>query len=447
MRTDAPSASIDRLAYIAVGVSILAITWNGLRFGGGAVANAFLVPAFAMVAVRTVVLRKPIPLPPWMFAAAIGFVIAALLNLIFPPSSSLMNDILVHYRTIPQVGQPLVLAPRNDMLTLAQFEIGVIVLPILIASVADTPRRIERLLDVFVFGAAINAFIGLIDWAGFHISPIQAGVGRSAGLTVHPNYLALTCTIAIPLALLWIGRGGNWRKVGFAATGLLLIGAYVSGSRAGAVTAVLGLVATMIVVPRLRPGLGFTVPAAGLVLLALFFFAGNQILQQIRLSNDVSTAVNTTGSDSQRSQLKDLAINQFESRPVQGVGFSVIADAHSIYLQLLAAGGVIAFLSFLIYIGGLASSAWRARAGPQRDIAAAISVSIGMWLLNGVIDNQLGDKYLFVVPGLLIALSYVAMPAKRPAEVDDQTPESRSGGQAVWDSRLLSPEDAVRSSP
>jgi hypothetical protein len=414
MRPDASNNSIDRLAYFAVCVSVLAITWNGLRFAGGAVANAFLVPAFIMAAVRTVVLRKPILVPAWMLAAGIGFILAALLNLIFPPSPSLLNDILVHYRTIPQIGQPLVLVNRSDVLALIQFEIGVIVIPVLIASVASTVRRIERLIDVFVVGAAINAFVGMIDWAGFHISPIQVGAGRTAGLTVHPNYLALTCTIAIPLALLWIGRGGRWRTAGVGATGLLLAGAYVSGSRAGAVTAVLGLIATLIVVPSLRPGLGFTLPVAGMVLVAIAFFAGDQILHQIRLGSDVSTSVNTAGSDTQRSQLADLAINQFETRPVQGVGFAVIADAHSIYLQLLAAGGVIAMLSFLTYLGGLASAAWEARAGPQRDIAAAISISILMWLINGAIDNQLGDKYLYVVPGLLVALSFVTKAAKAP---------------------------------
>jgi O-antigen ligase len=432
MRRSASNATLDRLAFGAVAVSILVITWNGLRAGGGAVANAFLVPAFLTVAMRTVVLRKPVPLPPWLFAAAIGFALAAMLRVIFPPDSSTLNEILLHYRTIPVAGgaQPNIFVPRSDLPALIQFEVALLVIPLLVASVADTPRRIERLLDVFVLGAAINAGVGLVDWAGFHVAPIVAGAGRSAGLTIHPNYLALTCTVAIPLALLWIGRGGRWRTAGFGCTGLLLAGAYASGSRVGAVTALLGVLATVIVVPSLRTGLGWTVPAVGIVLLALVFFAGDQILEQIRISGDVGTAVNTAGSDSQRSQLAQLAIDQFQARPLSGVGFSVIADAHSIYLQLLAAGGVIAMLSFLTYLGGLAASVWRAMAGPLRDVAAAAGISIVMWLINGFIDNQLGDKYLFVIPGLLIALSYVAATrapeSRRPLPVSGQTPTSRS---------------------
>lgn len=430
MSSDASSNPLDRWAYIAIGVAILVITWNGFRIGGGAVANAFLVPAFLLVAARALLLRKPIPFPPWMFVAAIGFALAALLRVMFPPDASLLNDILVHYRTIPQAtgtAQPVILVPRSDLLALFQFETGVIVIPLLIASVATTARRVSRLLDVFVLGAAINAAVGIVDFAGFHIAPLVYGTGRSSGLTIHPNYLALTCTIAIPLALLWVGRGGRWRTTGFVCTGLLLAGAYASGSRAGAVTAVLGVLATMVAIPRLRTGLGFTVPVVGLFLLALFYFAGDEILQQIRLSGDVGTAVNTAGSDTQRSQLAHLAIQQFEAKPVQGVGFSVIADAHSIYLQLLAAGGVIAFLSFMTYLGGLAASAWRALAGPQRDVAAAISVSIVMWLINGVIDNQLGDKYLYVIPGLLIALAAVT----RAEAVSEPSEDSRQIGARV----------------
>jgi hypothetical protein len=42
-----------------------------------------------------------------------------------------------------------------------------------------------------------------------------------------------------------------------------------------------------------------------------------------------------------------------------------------------------------------------------------------MWLVNGVVDSQLADKYLYVVPGLLVALSYAAaaraVPELRPS--------------------------------
>jgi hypothetical protein len=43
------------------------------------------------------------------------------------------------------------------------------------------------------------------------------------------------------------------------------------------------------------------------------------------------------------------------------------------------------------------------------------------WLTNGVFDNQLADKYLYVVPGLILALSRAV--AGTQAEVDEPASE------------------------
>ena len=40
------SLSLDRLAFIAVGIFVLGVTWNGLRLGGMSVATPMLVGAF-----------------------------------------------------------------------------------------------------------------------------------------------------------------------------------------------------------------------------------------------------------------------------------------------------------------------------------------------------------------------------------------------------------------
>ncbi len=37
------------------------------------------------------------------------------------------------------------------------------------------------------------------------------------------------------------------------------------------------------------------------------------------------------------------------------------------------------------------------------------ALAIVVWLANGVFDNQLADKYLYVVPGLLYAISRVSL--------------------------------------
>ena len=399
--------SIDQVAYAAVAVFVVVVTWNGFRTPVGAIGSFFLAVAFVAVLAQTLIGRRPLPLPPWIAAAALGFTIAAMLNIIFPPDQALLDRTLLYFRSLP--GRNLgFLIPRPDLVQLIQFVIALLVVPIMIAAVATTRERVRGLLDAFVIGATLNAFVGIVDLAGLPIAPYQVGGSRTAALTIHPNYLALTCTIAAPLALLWVTRGGRWRTAGYVSTALLLLGAYASGSRAGAVTAVLAVAATYVLIPGLRRGLGIVVPIVGIGLVALVLVAGDQILEQVRLGGDLGTTVNTAGSDLQRSKTSSLALDQFQARPLQGVGYGVIADAHVIYLQLLASGGLIAMASFITYIGGLAASLRRAFGGPQRDAAVVCGLAILMWLINGIHDNQLADKYLYVIPGFLVAMARLA---------------------------------------
>ena len=149
----------------------------------------------------------------------------------------------------------------------------------------------------------------------------------------------------------------------------------------------------------------------------------------MRLGSSTSTSL----SDTQRSAAAGVAWTQINARPLEGVGFAVIADAHDIYLELLAAGGLVALASFVTFCSGVVAAAWRSLASPSRDTAIALAVALAAWLVNGVFDNQVADKYLYVVPGLLIALSRVTE-ARAPAPV-------RADGRVV--SRLGVGEVAV----
>ena len=403
---------IERLAFVAVATFVLFVTWNGLRLGGGAIANAFMALAFLAVIAQVIVTRRLPPLPPWLFLAGAGFVLAAMLNLIFPPDQGLINQTLLQARTVFRPAATGYLTPRSDLATLAKFGIALVLVPTLVASVATSVKRIDRLIDMLVISATVNAAVAIVDFGGIPIAPTATRGGRSAGLTIHPNYLALTCTIGLPLALLWMSRGGRWRIAGLVSAGLLLGGEYVSGSRAGAVSILLAIVLAVALLPSLRRAFALVLPAVGMVLVALILFTnvGSKAVDQVRLQGDKTAA----GSDTSRSKLASLAEKQFQARPLQGVGFGVIEDAHDIYLQLLAAGGVIAMAAFLVFVGGLFGAAWRRRAGPQHDAIAATSLAVVMWLANGVFDNQLADKYLYVVPGLLMAMSYLKIGKEVP---------------------------------
>jgi hypothetical protein len=404
------------------------VTWNAFRIAGGGMSNLFMIAALLVVPLYVIQTRRSIPCPPWLLAAAGGFVMAAMVAYIFPPDHGLLSKSLISYRTEYLSAEPLgFLVPRSDFFTLIKYEIALLLIPLVIAAVATTKERIEGLMNLFVLSAVINSAVAIVDFLGVPIAPTATVSSRASGLTIHPNFLALTCTVAIPLAVWWISRGGQWRLRGLIATTLLLGGSYASGSRAGAVTSILGIVLTVAALPSLRRRLGLVLPLVGLLLVPLLLFtpAGGAVLDQVRLTG------NQSGSDTARSHLAQIAIDQFKAQPIQGVGLGVIEDAHNIYLQLLASGGLIAALSFLTYIGGLASSVRRAFGGPLSDHAVAAGLSVLMWLVNGRYDSQLADKYLYVVPGFLVAIAYVATVTARAAE-----PLERPALQATTHERL-----------
>ena len=410
---------IERLAFLCVCGFLLTVTWNGLRLGGGAVANAFMVLAFASVIAYVAIERRKVPLPGWLFLAGVGFALTAMVTLVFPPSSELLNATMLELRNVAnEAGLIGELYQRSDLATLMKVELALVLIPVMLAIVGSTPARIARLIDMFVISAAICAWVGVVDYAGFHIAPTEIQGTRSSGLTIHPNYLALTCAIAIPLAFLWINRPGRWRQAGVIAVAILLAGVFATGSRAGTVAAVLAVIASSAFLPRLRRALPIILPVAGMGMVAVLMLTdvGGQVIDQVRLGSNNYTA---QGSDLVRDRAYDLAFDQFTARPISGVGLNVIQDAHNIYMQLLAAGGVIAMASFLVFIGGLARSTLatvRASTGATRDTAVALGIAGTVWLANGVYDSQLVDKYLYVVPGFIVALSY-AVAATAPARV------------------------------
>jgi hypothetical protein len=401
----------DRLAFFLVGVVVLTVTWNGFRLAGGSFGNLFLALAGITAIVHVVVDRRPIVIPPWLLVTAAGMAVAGIIVGIFPPNIGLANMATIQYNQLAitaGVAINLIVGPRSNIAALIKFEIALLVLPTILVLVATTPARINRLLDLFTISAAVNAFVGIADYAGFHsLAPVAAIGKRTAGLTVHPNYLALTCALAMPAALRWVGRSRRGTYAGLGVTLILIGGEYATGSRDGNVAAAVGLLLSVAFLPRLRPLLRYVLPAAGVAFVALLAFThlGHSIINQLRLGGPTAS---TTGSNYQRSVFAHVAERQISARPLEGVGFSVDNDAQNIYLQILASGGLIAAAAFLVFVGGLAQCLRRSLGGPVREEAIVIGIAVFVWLLNGYYDAQIADKYLYVLPGILIACARVS---------------------------------------
>lgn len=405
------SVSAEKLAFGAVAVLIFCINWNGLRLFGGAIGDVWMLIAFVAVALFVIRTKRTIPFPPWMLLAGIGPLVATLITSAFPPNYNLMDKVyLVYAQSLPYtVASPtthLILA-RSNVSAVLKFELVFLLIPAILAVTATNRRRCVLLLELWAVSTIISAAVAVADIAGIaHLAPVAIQNHRSSGLALQPNYLGLSSVFGIPPTMLWIGRSRRWTIAGFCGVALLLGSLYASGSRAGAASGVLAVVTTVLAVPRLRRSAGVVLPLAAMVLTVMMLFtdAGRQILHQVRLG----AGANTYGSDSARSLINRVSLQQFEARPLAGVGFGVVSFAHDIYVQLLASGGLITFTSFVVYFSGLFAFAGKAFRSSLGESARAAAVAILMWLVSGPVDNNLVDKFLYVLPGLLFAMSLVA---------------------------------------
>jgi hypothetical protein len=82
-----------------------------------------------------------------------------------------------------------------------------------------------------------------------------------------------------------------------------------------------------------------------------------------------------------------------------------VQDAHVIYLQLLAATGVIGFLGFALLIGWALRASIRLRATP---VFAAAGALLSVFLVAGIPSNALLARYLYIPLGLIWAGTLLA---------------------------------------
>ena len=166
----------------------------------------------------------------------------------------------------------------------------------------------------------------------------------------------------------------------------------------------------------------------GLVSLGLSGLAGLPIALAVFNIGPLASRLNQ-GSLGNRLDYWSAAMNMFKSQPIFGVGvdrygeyyreFAVqnqfvqgqfTDNAHSVYLQLLATGGLSTFIPYLLLMGFIAYVGFRKLFSTTGQIKVRVSGILGIWLgtlvLNLVTIDNLGvGVWSWIVGGLLIAVS------------------------------------------
>lgn len=426
---------LDAVAAVLLVVAVGAATWNGLAVGGLQIAHMALAAAGLVLAVVTLRHRRAIAVPVWACVLPAAIVVVACAAEVWPTAASYVES-RVEVPVPAPVAVTLPSWQEANVLGAVSWLAAAAVLPLVMClALPSRPRLAGRLADVWALGAAVSAAVAITDELG--VTRISAGLlplidigGRQAGLSAQPNHLAVAVAVVTPIVT-WrvlssgtVARRASWLGVGIVLAGGLL----TSGSRGGLVGAAAGVLVMLAVLPAGRrlfvPLLGLGVGAAALTV-AVAPSAATQLAVALRLS-DAATAQE---SNAIRSGIADQALVDFGHSPLRGLGLSVVTDGHSIYLQLLASGGLLLGIAFAVAMAGCALDA-TALARRVGDLPRVLLAATGVWLLVGIVENQLTDVYLYVPFALVAGLCALPAPAVPPAPPTAHTAVPLLGGNA-----------------
>ena len=408
--------------------------WTAFRVGGIQLVDIFLCLS-AVGLVLEILSRQPLPSPPrWVLFGGAGVLLLMAVSELFPPDSAYLY-------TRFQIGTVLAgivetdTGGGHDSVTKAlQWVFAMLMVPMLIVFVGERSERALMLLAVaWAAGAAVSAVVALLDFVG--VTDIALGLlgnvsitGRQTGLATHPNNLGVPCALAAPICIAVLKHS---KFLGSAMLTALGVGALLSGSRgaqAGIVLALLLVVwisgSTSVLSYRLLvPGL--------LVGASLLLLLPQELVDQGRRLLRISeSSASVRASNDGRLLLATQAVDDFFERPFVGVGLEWITYAHSIYLQVLSAGGVVLLAVTFVFFGGAIRAGLRLRSTGNLLVAAALA-SLLSWLAMGVIENQITDRYLYFTVGILAAYEVFG---RRSGWLRESSPAERESTGAILES-------------
>ncbi len=359
----------------------------------GGVTDIFLLAGIGVAALRSLVRRGREPLGPVApVAAAAGTLAVAGLIGTFHSADTV-----------------------ESILNITRFTVATVAFPLAVASLAPRAAEVRQMAWAYVLGSTASALVSMVT-----VNPV---VGRSAGLSSHPNVLGLSA--AFTLALLAGLADTATTRARWLAGGCglaLLVGLSRSGSRA----AVLGLVVVvgtyLVVTRRHRVALYLAAIVAGaavVVALGLWVPAPDSALGRV-----TRPSAGTEQSDEGRAALAATVIERVDRNVLTGSGFSNATEAHNIFIQVVDVGGVLAVVAFTAMATAILRALARGRSDPI--VAGALAMYVA-YLASGTVSNTLWDRWLWfpIVIGLAAAAATTAT-AAAPA---DDAPGGPARGQ------------------
>jgi hypothetical protein len=400
--------NVRTLALGAALACAFTLTWNGWFLGPVRPGDVLILLTILLILVANPSdgFRTP---PWWVKQLPLAILLVVLLIVFFPPDPIYLagRNVLDAQGRLTQDTKSSIASANLGVAF--KFIVAIFATPMAFIGAVRIDRRAARWLGIaFAMGAAASGWAATLDHFGADLGRIITGVpnvgDRQIGFTGHPNWLAAGTVLAIPFAFWLLGSDSRReRLIGLATLPGLLGGVYASGSRGGAVCALLVVALCVVIHPKTRAHLP-TIAVAGVVtvgfLAGLVPSIGQAILKATRLGGNS----NTSGSDTVRSIVGHQGVLDFHHNPLFGIGLQASFDASQVYLQELASGGLILFVGMNLYMAGGLWSSWKYL--KRYDMAMACFCSLAIILALNIFEADLTDRFYYVPAAILVAMMH-----------------------------------------
>lgn len=418
----------------AIGLLLLggvSVTWTGMRLPGlGDPSDLFIVLSFGICALLVVFgdLRFVVPL--WTFIPVAAIVACVLVRQLDPPPFYLQ---VLRFQF--GLGTP-------DSLVKAVFWLfALLVVPLTIIACTTLDHRVAVwAMGAYATGTAISSGVAIMDLTGLtNIGRSLSGnlthlltnstvdtSNRIPGLTDHPNSLGFTATVSIPLAVYFMAAT-RLRWMGTILLIALFGGILASGSRGAQMLSPVMVLASLLWLPKQSTNgrsvvrfVSLSALVAAVVGVVVLLSLPHDIRDSIlRVTSFGSLISASNASDTGRLTLIGQGLQDWLRYPVFGAGIRHIVEAHDIYVQLLASGGLVLLLAMFGYWFAMMRDCWRlSRIGIE--YARFLMLSIAGWLFLGMVENQLTERGIYFAVGCVASLASVYLvrspDASRPAD-------------------------------
>ncbi|WP_106214999.1 O-antigen ligase family protein [Glaciihabitans tibetensis] len=360
----------------------LTSSWTGVRYAEVGLSDVLLALALLVFLVQSGLGFRRLRIPLWYFAPPLIALVVLGVGTIFLGSDGAADGLTFVLRLF----------------------LSMTVVATLVSSEGDTfgANQTVRVLRFWAFGVALAGLAAITDLVGltdFSVVISRSTGERATGLAFHPNSLAFSLTLAIPVlgylvsrshtklgALLWLG-----------VVVVCAVSLYLADSRAGLVVGYCALIATGLILINSTRSRWALAPVGLLSIPAYILFVA-PFLSTTRLSGDAGTAQSNAG----RTEFANEAFRSFAANPLVGSGFGGGAGV-AVPLVLASSGGIALILAYYVFIARVAKTIASGERGPARSLFLLSALSV---LVFGFLNNGVSERFIFWP--ILIAASLLA---------------------------------------